>query len=54
MDRGAWQSTIHGVAKSQTQLSIHTLSTAWEGMAGCWHTGTLAATASCRICCMLP
>ena len=21
MDRGAWQATIHGVAKSQTQLS---------------------------------
>ena len=24
MDRGAWQVTIHGVAKSQTQLSMHT------------------------------
>ena len=21
MDRGAWQTTVHGVAKSQTQLS---------------------------------
>ena len=21
MDRGAWQATVHGVAKSQTQLS---------------------------------
>ena len=25
MDRGAWQATFHGVAKSQTQLSSHTL-----------------------------
>ena len=24
MDRGAWWATAHGVAKSQTQLSIHT------------------------------
>ena len=24
MDRGAWQATIHGVTKSQTQLSAHT------------------------------
>ena len=24
MDRGAWQATIHGVAKSQMQLSMHT------------------------------
>ena len=23
MDRGAWQATVHGVAKSQTQLSTH-------------------------------
>ena len=23
MDRGAWQATVHGVAKSQTQLSEH-------------------------------
>ena len=23
MDRGAWQATVHRVAKSQTQLSIH-------------------------------
>ena len=23
MDSGAWQTTIHGVAKSQTQLSIY-------------------------------
>ena len=25
MDRGAWQATVHEVAKSQTQLSTHTL-----------------------------
>ena len=24
MDRGAWQATVHGVAKSQTQLCTHT------------------------------
>ena len=24
MDRGAWQATVQGVAKSQTQLSTHT------------------------------
>ena len=53
MEREAWQATIHGVAESHW-LSIPTVSTAWEGMADCWHTGTLAATASCRICCMLP
>ena len=23
MDRGAWQATVHEVAKSQTQLSMH-------------------------------
>ena len=26
LDRGSWQATVHGVAKSQTQLSTHTLS----------------------------
>ena len=26
MDRGAWQATVHGVAKSQTQMSTHTCS----------------------------
>ena len=25
-DRGVWWATVHGVAKSQTQLSAHTLS----------------------------
>ena len=24
MDRGAWQATVHGVTKSQTQLNEHT------------------------------
>ena len=24
MDRGAWKATVHRVAKSQTQLSMHT------------------------------
>ena len=23
MDRGAWRATVHGIAKSQTQLSMH-------------------------------
>ena len=27
MDRGAWQTTVHGVAKSWTWLSMHTLPT---------------------------
>ena len=27
MDKGAWQSTVHGVAKSQTQVSAHTTTT---------------------------
>ena len=26
MDRGAWQATVPGVTKSQTQLSTHTVS----------------------------
>ena len=25
MDRGAWQATVQGVAKSQTQMSTHTV-----------------------------
>ena len=25
MDREAWQATVHGVAKSQTQLSTHSI-----------------------------
>ena len=25
MDRGAWQATVHGVKKSQTGLSTHTM-----------------------------
>ena len=25
MDRGVWRVTVHGVAKGQTQLSMHTL-----------------------------
>ena len=43
MDRGAWQATVHGVTKSQTQLStykhIHTsgvCSSAWH-IAGVQH-----------------
>ena len=29
MDRGAWWTTVHGVAKSQTQLSTHTHTHPW-------------------------
>ena len=29
MDRGVWQATVHGVAKSRTQLSDFTSSTFW-------------------------
>ena len=25
MDRGAWRAIVHGVTKSQTRLSVHTL-----------------------------
>ena len=31
MDRGAWQATVHGVAKSWTQLSVHVLNTTPTG-----------------------
>ena len=30
MDRGAWRATVHGVAKSRTQLSTHTDVTEFE------------------------
>ena len=30
MDREAWWSTVHGVAKSQTPLSEHVLKDQWE------------------------
>ena len=30
MDRGAWWATVHGVAKSQTQLSDFTLTFCWN------------------------
>ena len=29
MDRGSWQAAFHGVAKSRTQLSIHTGKNRW-------------------------
>ena len=31
MDEGAWQATVHGIAKSQTQLSNFTLGEKDEG-----------------------
>ena len=34
MDRGAWRATVHGVAKSQTQLM-------WLSMHACMHAGRL-------------
>ena len=30
MDRGAWRATVHGVAKSQAQLSTHTATALWS------------------------
>ena len=35
MDRGAWQATVHGVAKSQTQLSTHYLTTFFHMLSIC-------------------
>ena len=32
MDRGAWQATVHGVAKSLTRLSTHLTGEETEGM----------------------
>ena len=29
MDRGAWRATVHGVAKSQTELSTHAHPSRW-------------------------
>ena len=29
MDKGAWQSTVHGVAKSQVQVSAHITTTTY-------------------------
>ena len=37
MDRGAWQATVHGVAKSQTRQSMHTLKIQW----GCVECGEI-------------
>ena len=31
IDRGAWRATVHGVAKSQTQLSTHTQQNTQKG-----------------------
>ena len=42
-DRGAWQAAVHGVAKSQTQLSIHTLGDAKN-------TAASSSSMSCTIC----
>ena len=30
MDRGAWQATVHGVAKSQTRLIAFLVGFAWD------------------------
>ena len=30
MDRGAWQVEVHGIAKSQTQLSLLTFENGWR------------------------
>ena len=31
MDRGAWRATVHGIAQSQTELSIHALNEGGRG-----------------------
>ena len=36
MDRGAWQATVHAVAKSQTWLNTHTLKLSWETNIPLW------------------
>ena len=36
MDRGAWQATVHGVPKSQTQLSPHTRMYVFMSWMGEW------------------
>ena len=42
-DRGAWQAAVHGVAKSQTQLSTHTLG-------DLRNTAAPSSSMSCTIC----
>ena len=39
MDRGAWRATVHGVAKSQTQLSMpeRMISASFEKTAACYN-----------------
>ena len=32
IDRGAWQATVHGVAKSQTRLSMHAGGAGWASL----------------------
>ena len=32
MDRGAWRATVHGVEKSQTQLSTHAYCEYWKNI----------------------
>ena len=39
MDRGAWQATVHGVAKSQTQLSEEHTYALWEMREVAWGYG---------------
>ena len=40
MDRGAWWATVHGVAKSQTELSEYTHSHMHACMHACMHAHT--------------
>ena len=50
MDRGAWQATVHRVAKSQTQLSNFTsLHSSICGYLGCFHVLAIVKSAAVNI-----
>ena len=51
MNRGAWWATVHGVAKSQTQLSAHTHSDKKRMRAAGWNSGGYEELLSSLITC---
>ena len=50
MDRGAWGTTVHGVAKSRTRLSAHTRACARAHTHTHTHTHVLTLCNSLRLC----
>ena len=42
IDRGAWWAIVHGVTKSQTELSKHLLFTAWQQVKEAFHSLTFS------------